>query len=85
MAQGAGAGRLQRLVLSETLRLALAGTAASLALSRLIAWLLFDTSPWDVFTYLAVALAVVCVAALSGYLPARRAARIDPMVALRSN
>ncbi len=89
MALGAGAGRVQRLVLGKTLRLTLAGvvlgTAASLAVARLIASLLFDTSPWDMTTYCAVALAMVGVAALSGYLPARRASQIDPMKALRSN
>ncbi len=89
MALGAGAGRVQRLVLGETMRLTLAGvalgTGASLAVARLIASLLFDTSPWDLMTYLAVAATVVIVAALAGYLPARRAAQIDPMAALRSN
>jgi len=89
MALGAGAGSVQRLVLGETLRLAVAGvllgTVAALGVARLIASLLFDTSPWDTATYLGVALAVIGVAALSGYLPARRASQIDPMTALRSN
>jgi len=89
MALGAGAARVQRHVLGQTLRLTVAGvalgTVASLLVARLIASLLFDTSPWDSPTYFSVALAVVGVAALAGYLPARRASHIDPMTALRSN
>ena len=71
------------------MRLALTGIAlgavASLAAARLIASLLFATSPWDLATYAAMAIALTAVAAISGYLPARRASRIDPMVALRAN
>jgi len=89
MALGAGAGSVQRRVLSETLRLTMAGvligTVGSLAVARLIASLLFDTSPWDAVTYCAVAVAMVGVAVLSGYFPARRASRIDPAAALRAN
>jgi predicted permease len=89
MALGASAGRVQKQILAGTMRLALAGVVlglgASLVLARLIATLLFDTSPWDGVTYAAMALALLLVAGLSGLLPARRAARIQPMVALRSN
>jgi ABC-type antimicrobial peptide transport system permease subunit len=89
MALGATMGRVQRHVLGGTLRLALVGivlgAAASLAAAKLIASLLFATSPWDVVTYTAVALALLAVAVIAGYLPARRASRIDPMVALRAN
>ena len=88
MALGAGAGRVQRQVLGGTLRLALAGigvgAVASLAVARLIASLLFDTSPWDAGTYVGMALVLLVVALVSGYLPARRASRISPMVALRA-
>ncbi len=89
MALGAGMGRVQRQVLAGTLRLTLAGiavgAAASLAVTKLIASLLFDTSPWDVGTYFGMALVLMLVALISGYIPARRASRISPMVALRSN
>jgi predicted permease len=89
MALGATMGRVQRQVLAGTLRLScigiLLGAVASLAVARLIASLLFATSPWDFATYLGVAAALLAVAVVSGYLPARRASRIDPMVALRAN
>src|SRR5579862_93234 len=89
MALGSTTGRVQGEVLARTLRMAVAGvvlgTIASVAVARLIASLLFGTSPWDVVTYAAMAICLLCVAALSGYLPARRASRISPMVALRSN
>jgi predicted permease len=89
MALGATAGRVQRQVMSGTLRLAIIGialgAATSLAAAKLIATLLFATSPWDGITYVAVAIALLAVAFVAGYLPARRASRIDPMVALRAN
>ena len=89
MALGASANLVQRQVLVGTVRLAVLGIAlggvASLATAKLIAALLFDTSPWDGVTYVVMALALLAVAALSGYLPARRASRISPMVALRAS
>ena len=89
MALGATMGRVQRDVLGGTLRLAIVGialgAAVSLAAAKLIASLLFATSPWDGLTYVAVALALLAVAFVAGYLPARRASRVDPMVALRAN
>jgi predicted permease len=88
MALGATAGRVRRGVIFNTLRLALTGivvgAAASVASARLIASLLFATSPWDVVTYASVTAALVAVALVSGYLPARRASSIDPMTALRN-
>jgi predicted permease len=89
MALGASTGRVQRQVLAGTLRLALAGllvgTLTALAVARLITSLLFDVSSWDLPTYLGMALALLLVAAISGYIPARRASGVNPMEALRSN
>lgn len=59
------------------------GVAASLLLGRLMAGLLFDVRPFDPLTFACVAMVVVIVALAACYLPARRAMRIDPMVALR--
>jgi putative ABC transport system permease protein len=88
MALGASAGRVRRDVVLNTLRLAVAGIAigaiASVASARLIASLLFATSPWDATAYAGMMLALVAVALISGYLPARRASSIHPMTALRS-
>ena len=89
MALGASAGLVQRHVLAGTLRLALIGVvlgaAASIAGARLIATLLFETSPWDSITYLSMAVGLLAVAGFSGYIPAFRASRINPTVALRAN
>jgi predicted permease len=89
MALGASAGIVQRNVLMGTLRLAVIGivigTAASIAGARLIDSLLFGTSPWDVTTYAGMAVMLLAVAGLSGYIPAFRASRINPTVALRAN
>ena len=89
MALGATAGRVLRDVMTGTLRLTLAGialgTVASLVVARLIASLLFSTSPWDVRTFLAMVAALLTVALIAGYVPARRASRVSPMSALRNN
>jgi predicted permease len=89
MALGASVGHVQRQVLAGTLRLALAGmvlgTLVALAVARLISSLLFATSSWDMPTYLGMALALLLVAAVSGYIPARRASGVNPMEVLRSN
>jgi predicted permease len=89
MALGASAGRVQRDVLAKTLRLAMVGitlgTIGSLGAARLIASLLFATSPWDPIAFAATAASLTAIALLSGYFPARRASKIQPMDALRSN
>jgi len=89
MALGASVGRVQRQVLAGTLRLTFAGmvvgTLVSLAAMKMIASLLFATSPWDLPTYLGMALAQLLVAVISGYIPARRASGVNPMEALRNN
>jgi ABC-type antimicrobial peptide transport system permease subunit len=89
MALGATAGHVQRQVLGETMRLAVVGIvvglAASVALARLIATLLYDTSPGDPMTFAGTTALLVTVAAIAGYLPALRASRVDPMTALRAD
>jgi predicted permease len=89
MALGATQGRVLCDVIARTLRLALTGIAlgmaASLAISRLIASLLFGTSATDPVTFTGMAFLLCAVACVAGYIPARRASRIDPMAALRNN
>jgi putative ABC transport system permease protein len=60
------------------------GLMGALLLSRTMASLLFDTKPTDPISYIIVSLLLLTVGALASYLPARRAARIDPLIALRS-
>ena len=87
MALGAGRRRVRRMILGEGLALAAAGTLAGLLLSaacmRLMQSLLYGISPTDPLTYVAVALFLTAVALLACYVPARRATKVDPMVALR--
>jgi len=87
MALGAAAADVLRMVLKDGLRLVLVGVAigvpATLAVTRLAAALLFGVSPTDPRTIAAAMLLMTAVAALAGFLPARRASRLDPMAALR--
>jgi predicted permease len=89
MALGSSQGRVQLGVIARTLKLALigiaAGIVASFAIAALIASLLFGTAPTDTVTFAGMILLLVAVAFIAGYLPARRASRIDPIVALRCN
>ncbi|MGO9340523.1 MAG: ADOP family duplicated permease [Terracidiphilus sp.] len=89
MALGATTAQVQRSVLVKTLRLAIIGIVAggivSLLVSRAIAALLFNTSPGDPIAFSAMVVLIGTLALLAGYLPARRASRINPMVALRNN
>ncbi len=59
------------------------GLAGTLVVAHVLSSLLFELSPWDPVTYAAVVLLLAGVALLASYIPARRAAKIDPMVALR--
>jgi ABC-type antimicrobial peptide transport system permease subunit len=61
----------------------IAGVTASLALTRFLATMLFDVQPTDGLTFASVVLLLVAVSAAACFLPARRAMRVDPMVALR--
>jgi putative ABC transport system permease protein len=87
MALGARPSEVARLVLADALKLAGWGTAlgigAGLALTRLMTSLLYGVKPTDPLTFVAVSLILIAVALLACYIPARRAAKIDPMVALR--
>jgi putative ABC transport system permease protein len=87
MALGARGADVVRMVMKETMLLVAIGMAIGLgaarATTRLISTLLFDLSPNDPATIAAAVLLMIAVAALAGYLPARRASRIDPMTALR--
>jgi predicted permease len=89
MALGATMAQVQRSVIVKTLRLALTGIAvgaiASLLVSRTIAALLFNTAPTDPITFAAMVLLIGIIALLAGYIPARRASRINPMVAVRNS
>jgi putative ABC transport system permease protein len=87
MALGAGLGDVLGLVLGQGLRLALigvaAGAAGALALTRLIRGLLFGISSFDPMTFVAMALVLIAVTVLACVIPARRAVKVDPLVALR--
>jgi putative ABC transport system permease protein len=87
VALGARSRDVLTMILGQGLRTVLIGIAiglaGSLALSRVIASLLFGVTATDPLTFAAVILLLVAAAMLACYLPARRAARIDPMVALR--
>jgi len=88
MAVGARAADVIRLVMKETMRLVVIGVAtglsAALATTRLISSLLFGLTPNDPVTIAGAALLMIAVAALAGYLPARKASQVDPLMALRS-
>jgi putative ABC transport system permease protein len=88
VALGATRANIFGLVLGQSLRLVLTGLAlgmaASLALTRLMSGFLYGVTATDPLTFLAVSLILIITGLLAGYSPARRAARVYPMVALRS-
>ncbi|HMF60459.1 MAG TPA: ABC transporter permease [Vicinamibacterales bacterium] len=88
MALGALPAHVLRMILRDALALVVLGlvlgVAAAFGGSRLIASMLFELSPVDPLTYGTVALVLVIVALLASFLPARRAAHVDPMTALRA-
>jgi putative ABC transport system permease protein len=87
MALGAEPRDVLKLVIGQGLKLALAGAAigfaGALALTRLMNGLLFQVSPTDPVTFIGVTALLTIVALAASYLPARRAMRVDPMIALR--
>jgi putative ABC transport system permease protein len=87
MALGAQREDIMRLVVAQGTRLVLfgmgVGLLGSLGLTQLMATLLFGVTPRDPLTFAAVAIVLISVALLACYVPARRAMRVDPMVALR--
>jgi putative ABC transport system permease protein len=87
MAIGARPADILRLLLGRGTRLAIIGAVAGLPLAitaaRLLEGLLFRVSPWDVPMWIALPVALVAAVLLASFLPARRASRIDPAVALR--
>jgi len=87
MALGAGHAKILSLIISHGLKLTLTGIVAGMILgailSRFLRSLVFGISPTDPLTYAAVALGLTAVAFAACYIPARRAARVDPVVTLR--
>jgi putative ABC transport system permease protein len=87
VALGASRSTIVRWILKQGMFLTIAGVAAGLlgafALTRLLRALLFGIGPADVVTYLGVAVVLTFVALIACYIPARRATKIDPLVALR--
>lgn len=87
MALGASRRRILRLVVGEGVRLALLGAllgvAGALASTRVIRSLLFQTVPTDPVTFIVTPLVLAGVALLAIYIPARRATRLDPTLAIR--
>jgi putative ABC transport system permease protein len=87
MALGASASRVRAMILQQGMTLAVAGlfigVVIAFALGRLLKTQLYEISPNDPVTYIAVPIVLVLVAALAAFLPTRRATRVDPVVALR--
>ena len=88
MALGASAGSLQARILAQTLSLAAAGivlgSAASWLLARSLNGLLYGVTTGDPIAFIGMLTVLFAVSAIAGYLPARRASRIDPSIALRA-
>jgi ABC-type antimicrobial peptide transport system permease subunit len=87
MALGAQKGEILKMIMGHGLRLTLIGlaigAAGALALTRLMTNLLYGVKPSDPLTFIAVSVLLALVALLACYIPARRAIKVDPMVALR--
>ena len=89
MALGAGSGDMLRMVLLDGAKVTsagvIAGLAAAFAMTRLMSTLLYKVSAADPITFAGISTLIVCVSLLANYIPARKASRVDPMIALRYN
>jgi putative ABC transport system permease protein len=89
MALGAGSTDILRMVLLDGAKVTsagvIAGLAAAFAMTRLMSTLLYKVSAADPITFAGISTLIVCVSLLANYIPARKASRVDPMVALRYN
>jgi ABC-type antimicrobial peptide transport system permease subunit len=87
LALGAQRSQVLKMILRQGLRLAIAGTTfgltGALIVSHLMAGLLYGIAPTDILTFVAVAVLLTSVALAATYIPARRAMRLDPLIALR--
>jgi len=87
MALGASQQNVLQMVLAQTLKVTgigvMAGVAVALLVTRLFSSMLFGVSKYDPFTFMSIVVLMIAVAALAGYVPARRAAQVDPLIALR--
>jgi putative ABC transport system permease protein len=87
MALGAQAANVRSMILMQTIKLTALGVAIGLAgaflVARLLSSLLFGVGTHDPLTFLGVTLLLIVVAVVAAYIPARRAMRVDPIVALR--
>jgi ABC-type antimicrobial peptide transport system permease subunit len=87
LALGARGGDILRLIMGQGLKLTLVGLAlgivGALALTRVMEPLLYGVAPTDPLTFILISLSLACVALLACWIPARRATKVDPIVALR--
>ena len=87
MALGAQQNDVLRMIVSNSMWLAgigvVAGLVGSLVATRLLSGMLFEVRPTDPFTFLVITAVLGMIALLAGFIPARRATRVDPVVALR--
>jgi putative ABC transport system permease protein len=87
MALGASSQQVRRMVVTQGMKLSAVGVVigigSSLALARVMKSMLYGVKPWDPLSIMLVAILLTAVTLLAAYIPARRASRVDPMVALR--